>query len=390
MIKVLHVISDTNIGGAGKVILNFLSEYDREQFDVKVLMPKGSKLKDEVSQLKTEVIEIEGIADQSLDIKAIGKIKKIIKEENPDIVHSHASVSAKMAARCEKKKSIYTRHSVFSQSKKLTRFPGKQINGFLNGFLSDKIIAVAEAAKENLTDTGISEKKIEVILNGVKPIKVINEDERKNIRKKYGFSEDDFIISIIARLDKVKGHQYLIEAAKILKDEKDKDERNKKEGEQKELSREGLSNIKFLIAGTGSEEKGLRDSVKDLDLTDTVIFTGFVKEINEITNITDMIINCSFGTEATSLALLEAMSLGIPAVVTDFGGNADVVEDGQNGFVVPVKAPQSMIEAILKMVQNDKLYGEMSANAKRIYNEKFTAKVMTEKTQNLYKQLIKK
>ena len=62
---------------------------------------------------------------------------------------------------------MYTRHCAYEPPKALTTFPGKQINGFINNTLSTKIIAVAQAAKENLTDTGVSDKKITVIINGV-------------------------------------------------------------------------------------------------------------------------------------------------------------------------------------------------------------------------------
>ena len=82
MLKILNIISDSNIGGAGRCLFNFLKYYDRKKFAVKVVVPKGSLLKPEIEKLKTKVIEVDGIADKSFDYKAIRKLNKIIKKEN--------------------------------------------------------------------------------------------------------------------------------------------------------------------------------------------------------------------------------------------------------------------------------------------------------------------
>ncbi len=106
------------------------------------------------------VIEVDGIADKSLDFAAVKKLRMIFKRERPDIVHTHASMSARIAAKQAGAKVVYTRHSVFEPSKKISRGIGKVINGMINNHYADSIIAVAEAAKDNLTDTGVKESKI--------------------------------------------------------------------------------------------------------------------------------------------------------------------------------------------------------------------------------------
>ena len=81
--------------------------------------------------------------------------------------------------------------------------------------------------------------------------------------------------------------------------------------------------------------------------------------VSELLNITDVQANCSFGTEATSLSLLEGMSLGIPAVVTSFGGNPGVIKNGENGFLVPVNNAEKMAEGIEKLLTDEELYEKM-------------------------------
>ena len=90
-------------------------------------------------------------------------------------------MSARIAAKQAGAKVVYTRHSVFEPSKKISRGIGKVINGMINNHYADSIIAVAEAAKDNLTDTGVKESKIKVILNGVDGLTPVSTDEKRII-----------------------------------------------------------------------------------------------------------------------------------------------------------------------------------------------------------------
>lgn len=363
-IKVIEVSSDSNIGGAGKCLITLLKNFDYTRFSVKVILPPNSLLKPEIDALGIEVIEVDGIAEKSLDFKAVKKLKEIFLLERPDIVHTHASMSARIAARHSGAKVIYTRHSVFPQSRKLTTFPGKQINGFINNRYSDSIIAVAEAAKDNLTETGIKEDKISVVLNGVDGLIKADDFERIEQRARFGVDKGEKVVSIVARLEDIKGHAYFIEAAKMLLDD-------------------GF-NAKFFIAGTGSYEEELKTMVTELGLEDKVIFTGFLKDIDKLIEITNIQVNASYGTEATSLALLEGMSIGIPAVVSDFGGNPGVITNGENGFVVPKQNSAALKKGIEQLLCDSDLYDRMSQRSTEIFNEKFTSRIMTGNTEEIY------
>ena len=366
MIKVIEVSSDSNIGGAGRVLLILLKEMDRTKFDVSVILPENSLLKPEIEKLGIEVIEVSGIAEKSLDMASISKLKKIFDERKPDIVHTHASMSARIAARLSGCKIIYTRHSVFPPAKSISQGIGKIVNGAVNNFFSDRIIAVAEAAKENLTDTGVADKKIDVILNGVYPLTPC--ENKEEIFERFGISPNEKVISIVARLEDIKGHDYFIEAADML-------------------LKEGYK-AKFVIAGTGSYEEHLKEKVKALGQEENILFTGFIKDVDKLMNITYIQANASFGTEATSLSLLEGMSLGIPAVVSDFGGNPGVIKDGVNGFIVKKQNSLLLKEGLEHLLKDDELYKKLSEGSKRIFNETFTAQVMTRNTEKIYEKAL--
>lgn len=368
--KIIEVSSDSNIGGAGRVLITLLKNFDYTKFEVKVVLPPDSLLKPEIENLGIEVIEVEGIAEKSLDIKSILALKKIFRSEKPDLVHTHASMSARIAAHSEGIKVIYTRHSVFPQPKYLTSFPGKQINGFINNRYCDGIIAVAEAAKENLTDTGVSSNKIRVILNGVDGLPQLTKEEKEQIRENFGVNDGEKVVSIVARLEDIKGHEYFIEAAKMLLDD-------------------GI-NAKFFIAGTGSYEDVLKKKVKEMRLEDKVIFTGFITNVNELMSITDVQVNASYGTEATSLALLEGMSIGVPAVVSDFGGNPGVIKNGKNGYVVAKQNSAALKKGIYNLLGDEDTYEELSKGSIEIFNKTFTSLAMTKNTQDMYLEIIER
>ncbi|MBQ3085191.1 MAG: glycosyltransferase [Clostridia bacterium] len=371
MIKVLHIMTDATLGGAGRVLIQLLRCFDRERFEVVVAAPSGSALVPLIEEQGYRVIETEKGHDKTWEKGAVKEYKRIIRAEKPDIVHTHSSLAGKVAAYlCGVKSRIYTRHCVFDMPKKATTFPGKQINGLVNNTLATAVIAVAHAAKDNLTDTGVNPKKITVIINGVEPLPMLSDVEKRDFRQKLGIAEDEFVGLISARMEIYKGHSYLLETAKLLK------EQGKK--------------IRLILMGDGSCRADLEQQAKELGLEDTVLFTGFVTDVASYVNISDLSLNCSYGTEASSIALAEGMSLGKPSVVTDFGGNPYMITDGVNGLVVPQKDPQAMADAIARVMEEKGLYAKLVEGTRKEYQEKFTARAMTAQVEALYESQVNK
>ena len=245
MIKVIHVISDTNIGGAGTVLLTTLYNIDRSRFDVKVVLPAGSALTPRIDALGFETVATAGGADKSLDFSAVREYMRIFKREKPDIVHTHAAMAARIAAwLCGVKVRIHTRHSTFAPKPALTRFPLRQVCGFVNNTLSTRMIAVSESTKANLVDTGANPKKIEVIINGAEPLRTVSPEETAALKEKLGIAPGEVVVGMSARLEEVKGHIYLIEAARILRER-------------------GMKNLRVLIIGTGTTEAMLKAKVRE-------------------------------------------------------------------------------------------------------------------------------
>ena len=366
MKKILHIISDTNIGGAGKYLITYCKNRNKNDFEVVVVLPKDSLLINELSKTKVKIIQIEGLKDKSFDIKAISKLKKIFKEEKPDIIHTHASLSARIAAKMLGKiKIIYTKHCDFEPSSKFKYKIFKNINGFLNKLLTDKIIATSERAKENLIYQGIDSNLIVTILNGTDGFKKF---DNSTLRKKLNILDNDIVIGYLARIEELKGHKYLIEAFNIL------------------VQKYKEKNLKLLLMGTGSYEEEAKTLVMNLNLEDKVIFAGFVKDVESYLNIVDIGINASYLSETTCIALLEAMSLGIPQVATDVGGNPKVIRDNQNGLIVKKADSNALADGIYNLLK-DNYYLSLKENCIKIFKEEYTSKIFAEKIEDVYKSL---
>ena len=362
--KIIHIISDSNIGGAGVWLLTFLKNYDREQHEIEVFLPENASLIPDIADIGVKYTEIPHIDNKSFSFPAVKELKTLLRERRPDIIHTHAAFSARVAARLAGGiKIVYTRHTI-TPSKKLVCFPLKQLNGVFNNLFADEIIAVSPAVIANLNSVGVKGGKINLVYNGVTPIDTLCGDTKKTIRAKYGIPEDAFLVALIGRMIKFKRHDTAIDAAHLLSD----------------------GNIFFIFPGTGDALNQIHEKIQNLGL-DNIILPGFIKDIHEIENIMDIQINTSFDPlfeEATSMSLLEGMSLGKPAVVNDAGGNPYVIEDGVNGLVVPAGDHKALAAAILKIKGDKTIHDTLSKGAVKIYTDKFTAKRMVEETFAVY------
>ena len=368
-IKVINVTSDHNIGGAGRCILAFLEHYNRDVFDVSIVVPRGSELIPNIASTDTAIIEADGLENKSYSNKAVRELVNIFKREKPDVVHTHASFSARIAARITGIPVVYTRHSVFPNSPRVTRGIGKFINGLANNLTADKIIAVAGAAMDNLTEAGVSSDKITVIKNGVKPVRKYTENEIAEVRNSYGI-KDEFVFAMIARVEDIKGHDFFIDAAKNISKDYD--------------------NVKFMICGTGAYLEHVKNRIIDEKLEDKILVTGHIKDVTAVMNIIDVNVNASFGTEATSLSLLEGMSLGKPIIASDYGGNPELVIEGKNGLMFESKNSAELEDRMRKLLSDKQLYGQLSEGAEKLYREKYTADINAGNIENIYLSVLRR
>ena len=163
--KILHVLTDRNIGGAGRWLLYYLKYHNREKFAVKVVLPHDSLLVAAVQALDVPVLAMEEMEDKSFDRKAFKALAKIFRAERPDIVHTHASMTARMAARRARVPYIFnTKHCMEGAPGGLAK---KILRREINAVFSDKIIAVSKAVRRSMIAGGTKPQEIAVVYNGI-------------------------------------------------------------------------------------------------------------------------------------------------------------------------------------------------------------------------------
>ncbi len=361
MIKVCQVLTDTNIGGAGRYLLNYLKYFDREKFKVSVVIPENSDLLEFISAYQdVDIYEMPYMADKSYDKRCVSALLDLFNEHSFDILHTHASLSARIAGKKAKIKAIIsTRHCIESKDK----FPLSLVKSFINNRLCDYYIAVSDAVFDNLKECGIRQSKIKKIYNGVEPVEMLDAEKKKTIKQHYNIGNVT-VFGIFARLEEVKGHRYFIESAK----------------DYLSKGNEGI----FLIVGEGSLKEELVELAKN---TPEIIFTGYVKDTKELLNVADINV-ISSSSEAMSLAILEAMSLGKPTIATNTGGNPQLVKDNENGLLVEYANVKHMSEAFCKMSNDKEIYKQFSKNANEMFYRQFTAETMVKNLQKFYQEAL--
>ena len=207
MIRVVEAISDTNIGGAGVLLVNRLINTDADKFETWVIVPKNSLLIPKLKSAGARVIEIDACKDRSLDVKNLFKYFSVIKKISPDIVNSHGCLSARIAAKMAGVPvNIYTRHCAYPTKKMYDVKVVRKAFGVLTDALSDGVVAVSPAARDNLEKMGVRGKNITTIINGAQKLNEIDRVEKLNIRKHYGIAPEQTVVAICARLEECKDH----------------------------------------------------------------------------------------------------------------------------------------------------------------------------------------
>lgn len=370
MTRIIHIISDSNIGGAGRCLVNYLRCHDRSRFAVSVILPRGSLLIPEIAALDVPYIEADGIAERSFSPAAVRTLSEILRREKPHIVHTHGSFSGRIAAKRTGCSIVYTRHSAFPVSPRLQRGVFHHLNGWVGGFFADVVIAVSPAARENLIQSGIAPKIIRLVGNGVAPLSPADPEHLASLRASWDIPEGCFVAGYPARLEDYKGHDLLLEAARNLKQQG--------------------RNFRILIAGKGNQEQALREQAESMGLSDRVRFLGFVENMAGFLGMLDVQLNCSTLSEACSMSIIEGMSLGLPTVASRCSGNPWLVEDGVTGLLFENHDAASLTSALSRLMDDPASVQTMGRAAREAYDRRFTGEIFASNLERVYDDILSK
>lgn len=364
MHHITQVISDSNIGGAGVLVCHICEALKRE-FDFTLMLPRGSALLSRVPS-GVRIREVPMARDRSLRPSDISLFRRLFSEQEPDLVHTHAALSARIGARlCGIHPILSTRHCSIERSKSPSVLYRRVYNS-----VTDCTVSTADFAKKNLTDEGVPEEKIQVIKNGSPKAVRTDENERAACRHSLEIPNNSVVLGSVARLEIVKGQDLMIEAISRLH------------------RLDGIPEVHLVLVGTGSAGASYKTLARELGVSQYVHFVGYSATPHLYQNIFDINLNASRGTETSCLATSECMSLGIPTVASDFGGNPEMICDGINGLLFPKESVSGLVDAVGVLLGDPLLYLTLCEGAERSYCEKFSIERMASAYRELYNRLL--
>jgi len=297
-------------------------------------------------------------------------LRAALREHAIEIVHSNANYDrtcAALAAALQPVRHIAGIHSAHSIQHNITHW-------MRNRFGVDQFIADAEAVKSVL----VHEDKIPASRITVVPIGVesgITGDRagiRAAMRAELGIADGTIAVGNVARLVPFKGHQCLLDAAAlVLRDRTD---------------------IIFPIVGDGELLETLRAQACSLGIERQVQFLGFRDDLDRLYTAFDIYCHSSLelAAEAFPLAILRALAAGLPAVCTNVGGIAMMVEDGISGYLCPPDNPVPLGEALLKVIKHPALRESMGRASLDLFTRRFHAEAMAGKVEKVYEAALDK
>ncbi len=392
-IRILRIINRFNLGGPTYNVA-YLSKYISQEFET--MLVGGAKDDTEessdfiVNNLGLQPIIIEEM-QRSIDLKndftAYKKIKKIIQEFKPDIVHTHASKAGTIgrlaASKCGVPIIIHTFHGhVFhSYFGKLKTTFYKNIERYL-ATKSTAIIAISEKQKDELTRVYriCNANKVVVIPLGFDLLKfqTNQEEKRKAFRSKYNVSDDELVISIIGRLVSIKNHALFLEGIKII-------------------SEQTKQKIRAFIIGDGEDREIIESKARSLNLPFSdatksndktlLTFTSWIKDIDVALAGSDIVTLTSFN-EGTPVSLIEAQAANKPIVSTNVGGIENVVLPGITALLCENNNVNEFVQQLLKITENKETRLKMAEQGWKHVRDKFHFSRLVNDMEKMYKKLL--
>lgn len=396
MPRVLRIINRFNLGGP-TYNAALLTKHLSPDFET-LLIGGEAEESEESSEFILDQLGIEGkIIDEmqrdlgfANDRTAYRKIKQIIKDYKPDIIHTHASKAGAIGRAAGiaygKAKMVHTFHghvfhSYFGTIK--TNFY-KNIERTL-ALKTDKIIAISNRQKIELWKKHriCSADRIAVIPLGfeLEKFQQNQEEKRKVFRQKFNLEDDEVAIGVIGRLAPIKNHSLFIDAFH-------------------QLQQQTSQKVRAFIIGDGEEAEHLKSYAKDLNIifsngqenfneNTQLHFTSWIKNIDEVNAGLD-IIALSSNNEGTPVSLIEAQAAGKPIVSTKVGGISNIVKTNKTALLVPAGDRNQFSKELLKLTEDKQLRESMGGDGWQFVNKKFHYKRLVDDIRKLYNELLEK
>jgi glycosyltransferase involved in cell wall biosynthesis len=376
--RLLFVISDLQVGGTERQVAVLAPELARLGWAVTLYSFADGELRRQLEQSGVTVILVpgkHGLLHASRIMRAlsvcVGAIHLcwVMLTLRPRIVHCFLPAAYLIAAPI----TFLTRVPVRIMSRRSLNF--YQRNAFIRSFermlhrLMQAVLGNSRSVVEQLKGEGVRPDQLGLVYNGFDCSAFTNSGVAAAHRERLGITPDEFVMCIVANLIPYKGHHDLIAALGLA-------------------APKLPTHWRLLVAGRDDGIGGeLKDQAAQLGLTDRISFLGPRDDITAIMGGSDIGLLCSHE-EGFSNAILEGMASGLPMIVTDVGGNAEAVIDGQTGLVVPVRDAARLSDAIVRLAGDPTLRTKFGDAGRLRVIEHFGLQPFVQSHHRLYQALL--
>jgi L-malate glycosyltransferase len=374
-IRLLKVVPTFMCGGTENQFMTLGRSLDSSRFDLEfACLRRWGGFVDEIDQRRIPLLECDISSFRSVDaLVQQARLARHIARRQIDIVHAYSfygNVFAVPPARLARTPVVIA--SIRDRAPYLTAMQ-KRVQRYVCQ-LADSILVNADAVKEWLTAEGYDASKIVVIRNGVDLNRFDHGADSTRIRHELGLPDAAPIITVVSRLNRLKGLEQFLEAASVV-------------GARFPAAR-------FLVVGeTNPNDRAylsvLTALANRVGLSDRVVFAGLRTDVPQLLASATVSVMPSLN-EALSNVLLESMAAGVPIVATRVGGTPEAIDDGVSGVLVPPADPAALANGICQILGDPALANRLGRAARQSVNERFGMDRMVSATEQLYCSLLEK
>jgi glycosyltransferase involved in cell wall biosynthesis len=366
----MFLINYLGIGGAEQQLVELVRGLDKSRFKpIVVTLYPGGPLESELRAASSvELISLD--KKGKFDFFIMLKVLRLLRRRDVDVIQpflTPATLFGLLPAiigrtpvkivteRCGLRKKTHLGNNLY-----------RKIEDSLSRF-ADCVIPNSKAGSEYLISRGINPARIKVIYNGINLQRLTPDPtEVTQIRNSMRLLPDEKVVGITASLTPAKDHLTFLQGAKII--------------------RQNLPQTRFAILGDGPLRPSLEKMAKELGMEPYVTFFGNQRDIGSYVSVFDVFCLSSADHEGCSNATLEAMALGKPVVITDVGGNRELVEHGETGLLVTIRNPEDLADGVLACLRQPDWAQKMGQRAREMVQTRFSLDRMVHDYEQLYEQ----
>lgn len=364
MKRILILIKGLGRGGAEQLLASAAPYRDSSRFhyEVAYLLPWKDALAGELERAGVPVQCLEG----SRGIGWVARLRALVRQGEFDLVHAHSPVAAAAAraALGRRPRIVYTEHNEWHRYRAATRWAN-----LLTYSRNDHVFCVSRGVLGSVRYPAalrwMGMPPIEALHHGLDPA-AVEGWQANGVRGDLGIPDGAPVVGTIANFKAHKGYHLLMEAAAAV--------------------RRDVPDARFVLVGQGPLLEDTRRRAAELGIGDAVVFAGYREDAPRVCAAFDVFAIASLN-EGLSIALLEAMALGKPPVVTSVGGIPEVVRDQENGILVPPGDPAALAGGIVRLLSDPVLRSEMG-EAARLRAADFDIRLAVRRMEAVYAELL--